>query len=75
LEKIEDKEKFKKTRARCKKVSEEHGAEIKGVYYITRGETFPSLHENADFSLDMIKASIKDEELRANQILKDIKTG
>ena len=74
-EKKEDKEKFKKIRARYKKVSEEHGAEIKGVYYITRAESFPSLHENADFSLDMIKASIKDGELKTNQILKDIKTG
>jgi NTE family protein len=73
-EKKEDKEKFKKIRARYKKVSEEHGAEIKGVYYITRAEAFPSLHENADFSLEMIKASIKDGELKANQILKDIKT-
>jgi NTE family protein len=73
--KKEDKEKFKKIRARYKKVSEEHGAEIKGVYYITRAESFPSLHENADFSLDMIKASIKDGELKTNQILKDIKTG
>jgi NTE family protein len=74
-EKKEDKEKFKKIRARYKKVSEEHGAEIKGVYYITRAEAFPSLHENADFSLEMIKASIKDGELKTNQILKDIKTG
>jgi len=73
--KKEDKEKFKKIRARYKKVSEEHGAEIRGVYYITRAESFPSLHENADFSLDMIKASIKDGELKTNQILKDIKTG
>ena len=73
--KIEDKEKFKKIRARYKKVSEAHGAEIKGVYYITRAEAYPSLHENADFSLDMIKASIKDGELKTNQILKDIKTG
>jgi NTE family protein len=74
-EKKEDKEKFKKIRARYKKVSEEHGAEIKDVYYITRAEAFPSLHENADFSLEMIKASIKDGELKTNQILKDIKTG
>jgi NTE family protein len=49
------------------------GAEIKGVYYITRAEPFPSLHENADFSLGMIKASIKDGELKTNQILKNIK--
>ena len=48
-------EKFEKIRTRYKKVSEEHGAEIKGVYYITRDEPFPSLHENADFSIDIDK--------------------
>ena len=68
----EDKEKFEKIRARYKKVLEEHGAEIKGVYYITRSEPFPSLYENADFSVDTIKASIRDGELKTNQKLKDI---
>jgi NTE family protein len=72
-EKREDIEKFEKIRARYKKVSEEHGAEIKRVHYITRSEPFPSLYENADFSVDTIKASIKDGELKTNQILKDIK--
>jgi acyl-CoA reductase-like NAD-dependent aldehyde dehydrogenase len=69
----EDKDKFEKLRARYKKVSEEHGAEIKGVYYITRSEPFASLYENADFSIDTIKASIKDGEIKTNQILKNIK--
>jgi NTE family protein len=68
----EDKRKFEKIRARYKKVSEKHGAEIKGVYYITRSEPFPSLYENADFSVDTVKASIKDGELKTNQKLKDI---
>ena len=68
----EDKRKFEKIRARYKKVSEEHGAEIKGVYYITRSEPFPSLYENADFSVDTVKASIKDGELKTNQKLKDM---
>jgi NTE family protein len=72
-EKKEDIKKFEKIRARYKKVSKEHGAEIKRVHYITRSEPFPSLYENADFSLDTIKASIKDGELKTNQILKDIK--
>ena len=72
-EKKEDIEKFEKIRARYKKVSEEHGAEIKRVYYITRSEPFPSLYENADFSVDTVKASIKDGELKTNEILKDIK--
>src|SRR5918994_2920332 len=73
--KKEDKQKFERIRARYKKVSEGHGAEIKGVYYITRSEPVPSLYENADFSIDTIKASIKDGELKTNQKLKDIKMG
>jgi NTE family protein len=71
-EKKEDKEKMKKIRAKYKKISKEHGAEIKGVYYITRSEPFPSLYENADFSLDTIKASIRDGELKTSQVLKNI---
>jgi len=55
-------------------VSEEHGAEIKRIHYITRSEPFPSLYENADFSVDTIKASIKEGELKTNQILKNIKS-
>ncbi len=74
-ERKEDIAKFEKIRARYKKVSEEHGAEIKRVHYITRSEPFPSLYENADFSVDTIKASIKDGELKTNQILKGIKMG
>jgi NTE family protein len=72
-EKKEDVEKFEKIRARYKKVSEEHGAEIKRVHYITRSEPFTSLYENADFSAETIKASIKDGELKTNQILRAIK--
>ena len=69
----EDKRKFEKIRARSKKVLEKHGAEIKGVYYITRSEPFSSLYENADFSVDTIKASIRDGELKTNQKLKDMR--
>ncbi|HEY6757053.1 MAG TPA: patatin-like phospholipase family protein [Nitrososphaera sp.] len=72
--KKEEIEKFEKIRARYKKVSEKHGAEIKRVHYITRSEPFPSLYENADFSVDTIKASIKEGELKTDQILKDIKS-
>jgi NTE family protein len=72
-EKKEDIEKFEKIRARYKKVSEEHGAEIKDVYYITRSEPIPSLYENADFSVDTVKASIRDGELKTNQKLKDMR--
>jgi NTE family protein len=71
----EDKEKFEKISARYKKVSEEHGAEIKGVYYITRSELFPSLYENADFSVDTVKASIRKGDLKTSQKLRDIEMG
>ena len=70
-EKKEEKDKFEKIRAKYKKISEEHGAEIKGVYYISRDEPFPNLYENADFSADTIKASIREGELKTEQILKD----
>jgi succinate dehydrogenase/fumarate reductase flavoprotein subunit len=36
-------------------------------------ELVGALHENADFSIDTMKASIKDGELKTNQILKNIK--
>ena len=71
--KKEDKKNFEKIRARYKKVSEDHGAEIKGTYNITRSEPFPSLYENADFSVDTVKASIRDGELKTNQKLKDMR--
>ena len=65
----EDKKKFEKIRAKYKKIAEEHGAEIKAVYHITRYEPSPSLYENADFSRNAIKDSIKDGELKTNEIL------
>lgn len=71
LENKEDKTKFKKIQAKYKRLVEEHKAEIKNIFYITREERFPSLYENADFSVDTIKASIKDGELKTMHILKD----
>jgi NTE family protein len=68
----EDKQRFEDIQARYKKVSEEHGSEIKAVHYITRSEPYPSLYENADFSLGAIKNSIKDGETKTNEILKEI---
>jgi len=65
----EDKKKFEKIRAKYKKIAEEHGAEIKAVYHITRDELSPSLYENADFSRNTIMDSIKNGELKANEIL------
>ena len=68
-----NKEKLEKIRTKYKKITEQNGAEIKGVYYISRDEQFPSLYENADFSIDTVKASIKQGELKTNHILKNIK--
>jgi NTE family protein len=70
-EKNEYKEKFEKIKAKYKKITEEHGAEIKYVHYISRDEPFPDLYENADFSIDTIKASIKEGESKTKQILED----
>lgn len=71
LESKKDKEKFEIIRRKYQKIAQEHGAEIKKVYYITRDEAFSSLYENADFSIDTIKTSIKSGELKTRQILEE----
>ena len=43
-----------------RKITEEHGAEIKGVYYITKSELSPSIHENTDSSLTTKKGFNQD---------------
>jgi NTE family protein len=68
LENAQDKEQFEKIKAKYKKISE-RGAQVKGLYYISRDEPFPDLYENADFSTDTIKASMRDGELKAKQAL------
>ena len=42
------------------------------MYHITRDELSPSLYENADFSRNTIKDSIKNGELKTNEILQHI---
>jgi NTE family protein len=71
FENKEDNAKFRRIQAKYKKIIEHHGSEIKDVYYITREERFQSLYENADFSADTIKASMKDGELKTKNILTD----
>jgi NTE family protein len=63
LKNKEDKTKFEMIQAKYRKLVEEHRAEIKNIFYITRDERLPSL--------DIIKASIKDGELKTIHILKD----
>ena len=43
------------------------GTGFKGLYYISRDEPFPDLCENADFSIDTIKASIRQGELKLSK--------
>ncbi len=66
----EEIKKFEKIRKRYKTISKNHSAEIKETYYITREEKEDShLYENADFSVDVIKKSIKNGELRTNKVI------
>jgi NTE family protein len=68
-----DKEIVNKIERKYKKIKEDHGSEIKSIHYITREEKHPHMYENADFSVNTIKESINDGELKTNEILKDIK--
>jgi NTE family protein len=57
-------------RRKYKKYKQERGAEIKDILYVTRDEPFPHMYENADFSPETIKGSIKEGETKTNEILK-----
>jgi len=65
-----DKQQLKKIRRKYKIYKQERGAEIKDIFYITRDEPFPHMYENADFSPEIIKNSIKEGEIKTNEILK-----
>ena len=67
-----DKAQLEKIRRKYKKYKQDTGAEIKGVYYISREESVHSLYENADFSPASIKNSIREGELRTDKILDEI---
>ncbi|MPZ07172.1 MAG: hypothetical protein GEU26_12300 [Nitrososphaeraceae archaeon] len=64
-----DQEQLKKIRRKYKKIKHERGAEIKDIFYITRDETFPHMYENADFSPQTIKESIKEGEMKMLEVL------
>ena len=69
LKKVDPKQ-LKRIRKKYKKYKQERGAEIKDIVYITRDEPFPHMHENADFSAETIKNSIKEGEMKTIQALK-----
>ena len=64
-----DQEQLKKIRRKYKKIKHERGAEIKDLIYITRDESFPHMYENADFSPQTIKESIKMGEMKMLEVL------
>ena len=65
-----DPKQLKRIRKKYKKYKQERGAEIKDIFYITRDEPFPHMYENADFSAETIKNSIKEGEMKTIQALK-----
>jgi NTE family protein len=65
-----DKKRIEEIRLKYKKYKKERGAEIKKIWYITRDEPFPFIYENADFSLEAVKSSIRDGEIKTIQSLK-----
>src|SRR5574339_580887 len=67
-----EKEQLEKIRRKYKKYKQDTGAEIKDVHYISRDEHVHSIFENADFSPKVIKDSIREGELKTNQILYEI---
>lgn len=64
---------LRKIRRKYKKYHKDHGAEIKDIYYISRDEKYPHIFENADFSPDTIKESIKAGEEKANKVIQEHK--
>ena len=65
-----DQNNLKEFVANIKNTSKNDGAEIKDIVYVTRDEPFPHMYENADFSPETIKNSIKEGEIKTIQELK-----
>ena len=68
-----EKKQLKKIQSKYKKYKQEHGAEIKDIFYVTRDETNPHIFENADFYPESIKNSIAEGETKTNQTIRRIK--
>jgi NTE family protein len=66
-------EKLKRIRYKYKKYKQEHGAEIKQIFYISRDEPFPHIYENADFSPETIKNSIEEGEVKTIEALRKLR--
>ena len=68
-----DEKQIKKIRQKYKVYKQEHGAEIKEIYYVKREEPYPHMSENADFSPQVIKNAIREGEEKTNEIIKNKK--
>ena len=66
-----DEKQLKMIRRKYKRLKLERGAEIKEIFHITRDEPLPYIYENADFSPETIKNSIREGEMKALQVLKE----
>ena len=64
-----DQKLMRKIDRKYKKYSLDHGAEIKGIFYISRDEEFPHIYENADFSPKTIMDSISEGEHKADKVI------
>jgi NTE family protein len=72
IDKIQiDAHNLKLIRNKYRKYKQNSGAEIQQIYHITRDESFPHMYENADFSPQTIKNSIKEGEEKTNQALRN----
>lgn len=69
-----NKDQLEKIRRKYKRYKEDHGAEIKKIFYISREEPFPHIYENADFSPETIKSSIKEGEAKTNEALRRLES-
>jgi NTE family protein len=67
-----DKQQLERIRNKYRRIKKERGAEIKNITYITRDEPFPFIYENADFSMETIKNSIREGESKTNELLNKI---
>jgi NTE family protein len=64
-----DQKQLKNIRRKYKKYKQERGAETGEIFHITRDERFPHMYENADFSPETIKNSIREGEMKTIQAL------
>jgi NTE family protein len=67
-----DEETRAKIRRKYKKFKQERGAEIKRISHITRKEKYPHVYENADFTMETIRRSIREGEQATKEVLEKI---